>query len=87
MWQSPYSATGLEPATHFVSSGFIQTPFAELLGNETATAAAFARKGGQGFPPGQIKALYQAATIRFDAQERESVVLSELGLQPIRGEL
>lgn len=31
MWTTPLSPTGAEPATHYISAGLIEAPFADLL--------------------------------------------------------
>ena len=95
MWRTPLSATGVEPATHYISNGLIQQEFAALLGDAQATYDA---AGGQ-VPLDVIEGLYARSTIHGPTREvliegePQTVttdpfqVLDELGLQPIQGSL
>lgn len=81
MWTTELSATGDEPATHYISSGYISPESAALLGNAQATYDA---AGGQ-VPLADIEALYANSVIRAD--EDPHAVIAELGLQFVRREL
>jgi hypothetical protein len=74
MWRTPLSATGQEPATHFVSAGLIQDAFAAIVGDVQATYDA---AGGQ-VPLQVIEGLYARATIS-DGEGLQ--VIAQAGLQ------
>jgi hypothetical protein len=74
MWRTPLSATGQEPATHYVSAGLIQDAFAAIVGDTQATYAA---AGGQA-PLSAIEGLYSRATI---SDQPGLAVIEQAGLQ------
>ena len=95
MYTTPLSATGQEPATHWISAGLISEDFAALLplttypedaepittpGNPDAVAA-LANEAGYTTTPEQVQALFDAS----DVTEQEAhEVMARLGLQMVQ---
>jgi len=95
MYTTPLSATGQEPATHWISAGLISEDFAALLplttypedaepvhtpGNPEAVAA-LANEAGYTTTPEQVQALFDAS----DVTEQEAhEVMARLGLQMVQ---
>lgn len=81
MFTTGLSATGAEPATHFISAGLIQQEFADLLADPQAVADL-----AQGQVPLEaVQAMLAASVIRAD--ENPHAVLAELGLRLISPEV
>lgn len=83
MFTAEYSATGLAPATHYISSGLIDKEFADILGSAALTFAIYQYKGGNALTLLQVQAMYAAVDIRTDAQGYEQTVLDLLGMKPV----
>lgn len=95
MFTTPLSSTGAEPATHFISSGAIEEPFAQLL-----PLAEFPADGEPVIYPGQPELIAQMATAQgmavtpdqvqkllaaSDVTEQEAfTALARLGLQIVQ---
>ena len=95
MFTAPLSATGQEPATHWISAGLISEDFAALLplttypedaepittpGNPEAVAA-LANEAGYTTTPEQVQELFDAS----DVTEQEAhEVMARLGLQMVQ---
>lgn len=88
MFKAQYSATGLAPATHLISSGLIDSKFASIIGNAAVTNAVYNQRCTVlGKIPtitlAQITALYAACDIRTDTQGLEATVLDLMGMKPV----
>jgi hypothetical protein len=81
MWETRLSATGSNPATHYISSGLIWNEFASILGNAQAT---FDKSGGQ-VPLATFEGLY-ARSILIGGNADPMQVLAEAGLKLINEE-
>lgn len=81
MWTAGLSASGVDPATHYISAGLIWPEFATMLADSTGQAI-FDAAGGQ-VPKATIQAMLAASTVRADANPH--AVLAELGLKIIAG--
>ena len=95
MYTTPLSATGQEPATHWISAGLISEDFAELLplttypedaepitapGNAEAVAM-LANEAGYTTTAEQVQALFDAS----DVTEQEAhEAMARLGLQMVQ---
>lgn len=60
MWTTPLSATGSMPATHYISSGLIGQPLADLLDYPEALAV------GSGITLAEAQAILSAADVSQD---------------------
>lgn len=80
MFTTPLSATGAEPATHYISAGLIQQEFAYLLTSaEALYGAATTEFGLSDVDYAAVEAMLAASVIRADENPHE--VLRELGLK------
>lgn len=75
MFTVPLSATGAEPATHWISSGLIEQDFADLLASPDALTAVATSAG---LDPAPLVAIIAASDI---TDEPADVALARLGLQ------
>ena len=83
MFVAAYSPTGVAPATHYVSEGYIEEQFAVALESPEALVAMLAAVGVT-MPLTDAEALLSQATVSLvDAQ----TVLAEMGLMPVGGEV
>lgn len=95
MYTTPLSATGQEPATHWISAGLISQDFAALLPLTTypedaepittpgkpEAVAMLAHEAGYTTTPEQVQALFDAS----DVTEQEAhEVIARLGLQMVQ---
>lgn len=95
MYTTPLSATGAEPATHWISAGLISEDFAALLPLTTypadaepvhtpgnaAQVAELANAAGYATTEAQVQALFDAS----DVTEQEAhEVMARLGLQMVQ---
>jgi hypothetical protein len=62
MWQTPLSADGTEPATHFISSGYIPEAFAYMVPSQVWAQDENGDWVMTGSDPGNPVAVYEAAT-------------------------
>lgn len=79
MFVAGYSPTGSQPATHYVSEGWIDEPFAIALESPTALVEML-------LAAGSLITLAQATTLLSQATVSElsaSVVLSQINLLPV----
>lgn len=97
MFTTPLSATGMFPATHYISSGMIEAPFADLLPltsvdaegvastrpGDAVTTAALAAQQGLPFTEEQIAGLYATADV---SEQDAEVALHRLGLMLVRSD-
>lgn len=98
MFTTGLSSTGTEPATHYISSGYIATEFGDLLPlttfdeegqpttrpGDVATVEAIADQAGITLPAGTIAALFAA----IDVTELDPwVAMARLGLKLTQEEL
>ena len=83
MFVAAYSPTGAEPATHFVSEGWIEEQFAVALGSPEALVAMLAAVGVTMTLANAQALLSQATVSELPASE----VLAEMGLMPVGGEV
>ena len=79
MFVAAYSPTGAAPATHFVSEGWIDEPFALALGSPEALVAMLADEGHV-MPMAQARALLSQATV---SDLTAGDVLASMGLVPV----
>ena len=74
MWETPLSPTGAEPATHYISTGFIGEGFAALV--------PFATWAQEGDPPEWVQTEYQPgdsfATLALCEQAGMTVTLEQI---------
>ena len=74
MWETPLSPTGAEPATHFISTGFIGEGFAALV--------PFATWAQEGDPPEWVQTSYEPgdsfATLALCEQAGMTVTLEQI---------
>ena len=74
MWETPLSPTGTEPATHFISTGFIGEGFAALV--------PFATWAQEGDPPEWVQTEYEPgdsfATLALCEQAGMTVTLEQI---------
>jgi len=95
MFTTPLSSTGQEPATHYISSGAIEEPFAQLLPliefqadaepviypGQPELIAQMASAQGMAVTPEEVQALLAAS----DVTEQEAfTALARLGLQIVQ---
>lgn len=97
MFTTPLSATGTLPASHYISSGMIEAPFADLLPltsvdaegvastrpGDAVTTAALAAQQGLPFTEEQIAGLYATADV---SEQDAEVALHRLGLMLVRSD-
>lgn len=84
MWTTPLSADGQEPATHFVSSGYIPEQFAALTG-DAAAVYAHCQNVGIDCTLADVEAVIAAADV---TEEEPFTAFGRLGLmivQPTEG--
>ncbi len=62
MWLTPLSADGTEPATHFISSGYIPEAFAYMVPSQTWAMDENGNWVMVSSDPGNPQAVYEAAT-------------------------
>lgn len=62
MWTTPLSSDGAEPATHFISSGYIPPEFAYMVPSQTWAMDENGDWIMTGSDPGDPLAVYEAAT-------------------------
>lgn len=62
MWTTPLSATGLDPATHFISSGFVPEQFAFMVPCQTWEQDEDGAWVMTASEPGDPQAVYEAAS-------------------------
>ena len=62
MWQTPLSADGMDPATHFISSGYIPPAFAHMVPSQTWALDEEGNWVMVSSEPGDPVAVYEAAT-------------------------
>jgi hypothetical protein len=62
MWTTPLSADGTEPATHFISSGYIPEAFAYMVPSQVWALDENGDWVMTGSDPGNPVAVYEAAT-------------------------
>ncbi len=62
MWLTPLSADGTEPATHFISSGYIPPEFAYMVPSQTWALDEEGNWVMVSSDPGNPQAVYEAAT-------------------------
>lgn len=79
MFVAAYSPTGAAPATHFVSEGWIDEPFALALASPEALVAMVA-EAGQALPLQAAQMLLSQATV---SELTASEVLASMGLVPV----
>jgi hypothetical protein len=79
MFVAPYSATGTEPATHFVNEAWIEEEFAQAL-SDPETLVGMLAAHGQTLPIAQAQAILSQATV---SDEAASKVLADLGLTAV----
>ena len=83
MFTTGLSADGNEPATHFISSGWINAEIGELLTDADALYAACVEAGAE-----VTLAQCQALVTTSDVSDEEAVAaLERLGLQMVRTEM
>jgi hypothetical protein len=77
MWTTPLSPTGDEPATHYISSGYVPEEFANLL---TDPVAVFEAATAQGVECTQddVDALFAAADV---TEQEPFTAMARLGVQ------
>lgn len=76
MWQTPLSASGLEPATHFISSGYIPAEFVGLSPNATWEQSEQGNWVQTSYYPGDAATVFayaQQAGLPFTLQQIEGV--------------
>ena len=98
MFTAPLSATGQEPATHWISAGLIAGDFSALLplttypedaepittpGNPEAVAT-LANEAGYTTTPEQVQALFDASDV---TEQEAQQVMVRLGLQMVQAEV
>lgn len=83
MFVAAYSPTGTEPATHYVSEGWIEEQFAIALESPEALVEMLAEVGVT-MPLANAQALLSQATV---SELPASDVLAEMGLVPVGGEV
>jgi hypothetical protein len=83
MFVAAYSPTGTEPATHFVSEGWIEEQFAVALESPEALVAMLAAVGVT-MPLADAQGLLSQATV---SELPASDVLAAMGLMPVGGEV
>jgi hypothetical protein len=81
MWTTPLSPTGDLPATHFISSGLIDQPFADMMSSPDALVAGCASLGIT-VPLATAQALLGASDV---SGEDPFAAMERLGLQMVRG--
>jgi hypothetical protein len=81
MFVAGYSPTGAEPATHFVSEGWIDAEIAAALASPEALVEMLAAYG-QALPLAQAQAVLAGAVV---SERAAPEVLAELGLVPVVG--
>jgi len=62
MWTTPLSADGTDPATHFISSGYIPEAFAYMVPSQVWAQDENGNWVMTGSDPGNPQAVYEAAT-------------------------
>lgn len=81
MWTTGLSASGEEPATHYVSTGMIGTEFADMLMDADALYAA-CQSVGAPITLEQCQALVSAANV---SEEQPFEEFARMGLQMVSG--
>ena len=81
MFQTALSATGTEPATHYVSSGPIEEQFADLLDSGAENIHAVVTQAGIEISLEAVQQIMACADISDDPAE---VAFERLGLQLVR---
>ena len=82
MWTTPLSSTGLYPATHYISTGFIPPEFANLL-TDTQALYDIATEQGVVCTLAQVEQLVNNSDI---TEEEPFVAMFRLGLMMVSSE-
>lgn len=83
MWTTALSPTGAEPATHYISTGMIDRPFADMMASPHALQSGCAAMGIE-VPLSMCEAILGAADV---SEEEPFDAMARLGLQLVQDAL